>query len=116
MREMLAERFASKTRAEWTELFDGVDACVAPVLRLSEAKGHPHLVERETLVEVNGIVQPAPAPRFSRTPGAIGSAARTPGADTTTALIDWGIDAGRVEKLVDTGVVTQAAGEEAAVS
>jgi alpha-methylacyl-CoA racemase len=108
MRQMIADRFASKTRAEWTELFDGVDACVAPVLRLSEAKTHPHLVERETLVDVNGIVQPAPAPRFSRTPGAIGSAARAPGADTTSALIDWGIDAGRVEKLIDAGVVQSA--------
>jgi alpha-methylacyl-CoA racemase len=108
MRQMIAERFATKTRAEWTALFEGVDACVAPVLRLSEAKQHPHLLARETLVDVNGIVQPAPAPRFSRTPGAIGSPARTPGADTTAALLDWGIEAGRVESLLDAGVLSQA--------
>ncbi len=108
MRELIAARFASKTRAEWTEAFDGVDACVAPVLRLSEAKTHPHLVARRTLVDVGGIVQPAPAPRFSRTPGAVGVAARPSGSDTTEALSDWGIDTGRIAKLIEAGTLTQA--------
>jgi alpha-methylacyl-CoA racemase len=108
MRQMIAERFAEKTRAEWTESFDGVDACVAPVMRMSEAKHHPHLVERGTLVEANGMVQPAPAPRFSRTPSSVGVSARFPGADTTAALTDWGIDAARVEGLLAAGAVVQA--------
>src|SRR3569623_2298899 len=86
MRELMAAKFKTKTRAEWTEAIDGVDACVAPVLRLSEAKTSPHLIARGTLVDTNGLVQPAPAPRFSRTPGAIGNAARTPGQDTTEGL------------------------------
>jgi alpha-methylacyl-CoA racemase len=60
------------------------------------------------LVDVNGIVQPAPAPRFSRTPGAIGNAARRPGQDTTEALTDWGIDADRVAKLLELGTIQQA--------
>ena len=107
MRELIAAKFKTKTRAEWTEAFDGVDACVAPVMRLSEAKTSPHLVARGTLVDVNGIVQPAPAPRFSRTPAVIGNAARIPGQDTTEALTDWGIDSGRVGKLIESGAVTQ---------
>src|SRR3569623_1124549 len=76
MRELMAAKCKSKTRAEWTEAFDGVDACVAPVMRLSEAKTPPHLLARNTLVDVNGIVQTAPAPRFSRTPAAISNSAR----------------------------------------
>jgi alpha-methylacyl-CoA racemase len=108
MRALMTEKFRSKTRAEWIKEFEGVDACVAPVMRLSEAKSSPHLIARDTLVEVNGIVQPAPAPRFSRTPGAIGNAARIPGTDTTEALSDWGIDGGRITKLVEAGTLVQA--------
>jgi alpha-methylacyl-CoA racemase len=111
MRELMSAKFKTKTRAEWTEAFEAVDACVAPVLRLSEAKTSPHLVARGTLVDVNGIVQPAPAPRFSRTPGAIGNAARKPGQDTTEALSDWGIDPGRIAKMLETGAIQQTSEE-----
>jgi len=106
MRELFAAAFESKTRAEWIEEFDGVDACVAPVWRLSEALNDPHLNARQTLVDVNGSVQPAPAPRFSRTPGAVGAAAKPPGTDTSAALADWGIK--NVEQLIADGVVSQA--------
>jgi alpha-methylacyl-CoA racemase len=108
MREMLAAKFATKTRDEWTTIFDDVDACVAPVYWLSEAKQHPHLVARGTLSEVGGIYQPSPAPRFSRTPGQVGHPAQTPGTDTVEALTDWGVDKAELDKLLDAGVVVQA--------
>ncbi|MGN6473063.1 MAG: CaiB/BaiF CoA transferase family protein [Mycobacteriales bacterium] len=107
MREMLAETFATKTRDEWAKIFDDVDACVAPVLWLSEAPHHPHLVARGTLLDVGGVTHPNAAPRFSRTPGKIGRPPRPPGADTTAALTDWGIEPTRVEKLQADGTVVQ---------
>lgn len=108
MREMLAAKFATKTRDEWAAIFDDVDACVAPVYWLSEAKHHPHLVARGTLTDVGGIYQPSPAPRFSRTPGKVGHPAQTPGTDTVEALTDWGIPASDIDKLLEAGVITQA--------
>jgi alpha-methylacyl-CoA racemase len=108
MRERFAEKFASKTRAEWEKEFDGVDACFAPVRWLSEAADDPHLKARGTLIEANGMTQPAPAPRFSRTPGAIGNGPRIPGQDTKTALAAWGVDDGTIEKLLGSGTVIQA--------
>jgi alpha-methylacyl-CoA racemase len=107
MREMLAAKFSTKTRDEWAAIFDEVDACVAPVLWLSEAAEHPHLVARGTLTDVNGVVQPSPAPRFSRTPGRIAGPPCAPGRDTIEALTDWGIDKAEVDKLIEAGVVTQ---------
>nr|WP_255272780.1 CoA transferase [Actinomadura madurae] len=68
MRAAFAAAFATRTRREWTEVFAGSDACVAPVLSLREAAGHPHLAERRCLVEVDGVLQSMPAPRFSRHP------------------------------------------------
>ncbi len=80
MRERLAQVLATRTRDEWTTLFEGTDACVTPILTLAEAPTHPHLAARETFVASEGVVQPAPAPRFSRTPAAIqGSPALEPG-------------------------------------
>jgi alpha-methylacyl-CoA racemase len=107
MRELLTAKFATKTRAEWIEEFRGVDACVAPIWRLSEARNDPHLVARSTVVEVNGALQPAPAPRFSRTPSEIGQRARQPGEDTTEALEDWGVAGDRLEGLLASGAVIQ---------
>ena len=71
LRERFAAIFATRTRDEWMEVFAGTDACVAPVLSMTEAPQHPHNVARETFVDVDGVVHPAPAPRFSRTPSAI---------------------------------------------
>jgi len=68
MRALFAASFAQKTRAQWCAILEGTDACFAPVLSMAEAPDHPHLQARGSLVEVDGIVQPAPAPRFSRTP------------------------------------------------
>ncbi len=92
LRDLLTETFRRRTQAEWAEVFDATDACVAPVLPLSEAATHPHLVARGTFVELEGIIQPAPAPRFSRTPGAVGMPPGGPGAHTREALAAWGAD------------------------
>ncbi|MGW4779407.1 CaiB/BaiF CoA transferase family protein [Streptomyces filamentosus] len=93
LREAVAARFRSRTRAEWTEVFEGTDACVAPVLSLREAPAHPHLAARATFAEHGGLVQPAPAPRFSATPGTLRTGPALPGAHTAEVARDWGVPA-----------------------
>ena len=88
LRERMAELFRTRTRDEWTALLEGTDACVAPVLTLGEAPAHPHNRARGTFTEVAGLVQPAPAPRFSATPAAVPRPAPEPGADTDEVLVD----------------------------
>ena len=78
LKERMAALFRTRTRDEWTEFFAGHDVCFAPVLTMNEARAHPHNVARETFVEVDGAPQPAPAPRFSRTPGAVERAPCSP--------------------------------------
>jgi alpha-methylacyl-CoA racemase len=109
LRTRISAAFKARTRAEWAEVFEGSDACVAPVLSLGEAAGHPHLAERGTFVEVDGIVQPAPAPRFSRSTPAPPTPPRGPGADTRQVLEEWGVD--DVDGLVEAGVAVQAPGD-----
>ena len=107
LRSRIAARFAELTQAEWTEIYDGTDACVAPVLTYGEAAKSPHLAARQTYVEHHGVVQPAPAPRFSRTPAALGRPpAAAGGQDTREALQDWGL--ADVDALLESGAVTQA--------
>jgi alpha-methylacyl-CoA racemase len=89
----VAEVIAKRTRDEWAERFEGTDACVAPVLALDEAPQHPHNVARGTFVEVDGVVQPGPAPRFSRTPGAVERGAPRVGDHTDEILRELGLDA-----------------------
>ncbi len=89
----LAEIFKTKTRAEWCTLLEGTDVCFAPVLDLDEAPAHPHNQARQTFVEIDGIVQPAPAPRFSRTAPEIQRPSSTLGDHATTVWRDWGLDA-----------------------
>ncbi|MGW0780994.1 CaiB/BaiF CoA transferase family protein [Streptomyces sp. NPDC002913] len=91
LRALVADRFSTRTRAEWTEVFEGTDACVAPVLSLTEAPHHPHLAARSTFVEHGGLTQPAPAPRFSATPVSVRSAPALPGADTESVAADWDV-------------------------
>ncbi|MEU5035912.1 CaiB/BaiF CoA-transferase family protein [Streptomyces rubiginosohelvolus] len=89
LRAAVTERFLTRTRAEWTEVFAGTDACVAPVLSLGEAPHHPHLAARSTFVEHGGRTQPAPAPRFSATPVSVRTGPALPGADTEAVAADW---------------------------
>jgi alpha-methylacyl-CoA racemase len=107
LRTMLTEAFLTRTRDEWTAVFADLDACVSPVLTLGEAPSHPHLQARGTVAEVDGIAQPAPAPRFSRTPGSLTTPKRSPGQDTREVLRDWGLPADEVSALEQAGVVVQ---------
>ncbi|MGW0495454.1 CaiB/BaiF CoA transferase family protein [Streptomyces sp. NPDC003007] len=91
LREEIAARFKSRTRDEWTAVFDGSDACVAPVLSLREAPHHPHLAARGTFTDHGGITQPAPAPRFSATPTSVRTGPARPGADTADVARDWDV-------------------------
>ncbi|MFV0126792.1 CaiB/BaiF CoA transferase family protein [Streptomyces sp. HMX112] len=91
LRAAVAARFKTRTRAEWTAVFEGSDACVAPVLSLREAPGHPHLAARGTFVEHGGITQPAPAPRFSATPAALRRPPARPGAHGDEVARDWDV-------------------------
>jgi alpha-methylacyl-CoA racemase len=105
LRTRFAEVIATRTRDDWVARFAGRDACVTPVLTMREAADHPHIVARRTLVDVDGVVQPAPAPRFSATrsdPPTVGSA---PGADTDEALRDWGFSADEVAQLRAAGAI-----------
>jgi alpha-methylacyl-CoA racemase len=99
LRERLAALFRTRTREEWCELLAGTDACVAPVLGLREAPAHPHNRARGTFVEVGGVTQPAPAPRFSRTPCDPPTPAASPGEHTDQALADWGLPPDRIARL-----------------
>ncbi|MEU6539089.1 CaiB/BaiF CoA-transferase family protein [Streptomyces sp. NPDC047000] len=91
LRELLAKRFAERTRDEWAALLEGTDACVAPVLNLTEAAAHPHLAARASLFTRDGVLQPAAAPRFSATPARPGPVAPPVGADTRAVFRDWGV-------------------------
>jgi alpha-methylacyl-CoA racemase len=103
----LEAAFLTRTRDEWTTVFAEVDACVSPVLTLVEAATDPQVSARATLVERDDVTQPAPAPRFSATPGGLGRPPRPAGADTRTALAQWGVGADRVEALLASGTVAQ---------
>jgi alpha-methylacyl-CoA racemase len=105
LRERFAATFASRTRDEWEQAFAGTDACVSPVLSLAEAPLHPHATAREAFVEVGGIVQPAPAPRFGRSAAGRPAAPPRPGADTDAVLAAVGLTAADVADLRTRGVI-----------
>ena len=109
LKKQFADVFRTRTRDEWTALFDGTDACVTPVLTFTEAREHPHNAARGTFVEAFGVVQPAPAPRLSRTPAAIAGPPPRPGAHSREILTEWGVDAARIDALFASGAVTGAA-------
>lgn len=96
LRAAIAAAFAARTRDDWATVFEGTDACVAPVLSLTEAATHPHLAARDTFIEVGGVTQPAPAPRFSRTVPRHPTPPPPVGADTSDVLRDWSIADGVV--------------------
>jgi alpha-methylacyl-CoA racemase len=105
MKERFARLFASRTRAEWEKVFEGSDACVAPILPLAEAPNHPHNQVRGTFTEVAGVVQPSPAPRFTGTPGAIRRPPPNPGQYADEALADWGLPASDIADLRSSGAI-----------
>lgn len=104
-RAKLAAIFRTRTRDEWCALLEGTDACVAPVLDLDEAPLHPHNQARETFIEVDGVVQPAPAPRLSRTPARVPIPPPAPGADTESVLRDWGFCDAEIAALRAAGAI-----------
>jgi alpha-methylacyl-CoA racemase len=101
----LAEVMKTKTREEWCAIMEGTDICFAPVLSLAEAPSHPHNAARQTFVEIGGVPQPGPAPRFSRTPGAVQGPAPKAGANNADALTDWGFGAAEVDALKAAGAI-----------
>jgi alpha-methylacyl-CoA racemase len=101
----LTEVFKSKTRDEWCEIMEGSDVCFAPVLAMTEVAEHPHNKARGTFVEVGGVVQPGPAPRFSRTEAEIQGPAPARGADTDEALADWGVSTDEIAALREAGAI-----------
>ncbi|WP_104197244.1 CaiB/BaiF CoA-transferase family protein [Cryobacterium sp. M15] len=105
MKTRFAAVFRTKTRADWSTLLDGTDACYAPVLSMDEAVSHPRNVERSSFVEVDGILQPAPAPRFSRTPATVSRGRASPGEHTEEVLLEFGIDQGTIDGLMSSGAV-----------
>ena len=105
MKRRLAAVVRTRTRDQWAAAFEGTDACVFPVLGMDEAPRHPHNVARSTFTERDGVVQPSPAPRFSRTVPAIAGPPARPGQHTDEALAEWGFDHAEIVALRDTGAV-----------
>ena len=105
LRERFAAAIASKTRDEWERIFQGSDACVAPVLSMSEVENHPHNAARATFLRRDGVLQPGPAPRFSRTRPEIGSEPQGRGVGSEAVLKDWGFPAAEIAALGKSGVI-----------
>jgi alpha-methylacyl-CoA racemase len=108
LKQRLTDVFATKSQAQWCQIMEGTDVCFAPVLTMSEAAKHPHNVARQTFIEVGGVVQPAPAPRFSRTNVAVSHGPVTAGENTREVLQSWGVE--NVDDLIARGVVKQSTG------
>jgi alpha-methylacyl-CoA racemase len=99
MKERFAAVFRTKTRDEWCAIMEGSDVCFGPVMTMKEAAGHPHMKERGTFVEVDGVIQPGPAPRFSRTPSEIKGPPAAPGTHTVETLRDYGFSESEIDAL-----------------
>jgi alpha-methylacyl-CoA racemase len=108
MRKSFAEIFRTKTRDEWCQVMEGSDACFAPVLTISEAPQHPHNHMRHTFVDIAGVTQPAPAPRFSRSQAALPHPPPVIGANAQEILSEWGFAPHEIEELDETGALTRA--------
>jgi alpha-methylacyl-CoA racemase len=101
----LTRVFKARTQAEWCDLMEGSDVCFAPVLSIFDAPSHPHHRQRHTFVDVDGVTQPAPAPRFSRTPPEVRHAARHPGEDSEAVLLEYGFSRGDIDTFQAKGVI-----------
>jgi alpha-methylacyl-CoA racemase len=106
MKQKLAAVIREKSRAQWCELMEGTDVCFAPVMSFLEAPSHPANVARETYIEVDGLVQPAPAPRFSRTPSAVAHGVHGAGEDTAATLRAMGFAEREIGELTEAGVIS----------
>ncbi len=106
----LTEVFKTKTRDEWCDIMEGSDVCFAPVLALDEVPNHPHHVARDSFIELDGIVQPAPAPRFSRSEVGVSHGSRIPGEDTPTVLPEAGLGEAEITELVESAAGVNADG------
>jgi alpha-methylacyl-CoA racemase len=114
VRGQLEKLFKTRSRDEWCALLEGTDACFAPVLTIAEAPHHPHNVARGSFVEVEGVVQPGPAPRFSRTPAGRPTPPRGLGEGSRSALADWGIGRETIDALFSRGVLGEPKTQDAA--
>jgi alpha-methylacyl-CoA racemase len=112
LKAKLAVVMRTKTLTQWCEIMEGTDVCFAPVLTMSEAAKHPHNVARKTFIEVDGVTQPAPAPRFSRTVAAMPSAPAHAGQHSRAVLTDWGFDTDRISALLASGAVVDGSTKE----
>ena len=107
LRAAFTAAFKTRTREEWCREMEGTDVCFAPVLSLAEAPLHPHNLARGAFVDIDGVAQPAPSPRFSRTPGAIARGAPERGEGGAQALTDWGFSADEIEGFRAGGALMQ---------
>jgi alpha-methylacyl-CoA racemase len=105
LNEKLVAIFKTKTRAEWCRLMEGSDVCFAPVLSISEAPDYPQAKARDSYIDVAGVIQPAPAPRFSRTPPKVRGAACARGTHTDEVLGEAGFSAGELKELRESGAI-----------
>jgi alpha-methylacyl-CoA racemase len=99
MKETVVQVIRTKTRSEWQDLLEGSDTCFAPVLNMDEAADHPHNIARKTFIEMEGVRQPAPAPRFSRTIPEVSRPPAHPGQHTDEALREWGFSEEKIQSL-----------------
>ena len=111
LQRRLEALFRTRSQAEWVALLEGTDACFAPVLSMADAPSHPHNIARKTFVAIDGVMQPAPAPRFSRTPPDIPTAPEAPGERGRAALLEWGLGATEIRRLHDLGAIKLVDGE-----
>jgi alpha-methylacyl-CoA racemase len=105
LRARLKEVFKTRTRKQWCDILEGTDACFAPVLDMDDCVTHPHNVARRIFVEVDGVLNPAPAPRFSRTPSELKYPPHAAGADTRQALVDWGFRNEQIDEMMKSGII-----------
>ena len=105
LKQKIAAIFKKKTRKEWCDIMEGSDVCFAPVLSMTEAPGHPHIKQRQTYTEIDGVLQPSPAPRFSRTTPEIKNPPPEPGQDTEAVLADFGFTQDEIQALRDANAI-----------